>query len=281
MRDDMGNIPLIFEQVVAHLFQAKHNVTLQCTGTTRGVQFDGYREIHVDNLLTPIKIGIECKRWNRPVNRDEVSSFLTDVKHCKLHRGLMISFSGFQAGAIERAKSENIDLFEFRPCSQDDIEKKIKVINYAPIEPRHWHVGVEWEISQKEKDEFGSLLQNPEKFKFSDAYIVADNGTKTVKFGDFAVGLIEIEVFKKGKIEGTISIDCSHMDVYLQFKDVDFKPKIRTIQISYKFLGLQTHTTEFAPKNWYIMKDVIGNSLGLIPLSVIQEIEKRFRMKLE
>ena len=149
--------PITFEQVVAHLFQAKHNVTLNCGDTGQSVQFDGYRLTYLIPLMTPFRIGIECKKWNRRVNRDEVSAFAMDLKHCKLHRGIMVSFSGYQSGAIERAKDENIDLYEFRPCFSQDLHKNLKEINYKQIEPGFWHVKADLEMTQAEKDVYDEL----------------------------------------------------------------------------------------------------------------------------
>ena len=79
--------PILFEQVVAHLLEARHNVKLYCMydGSARKIRFDGYREVHVDALLTPMKVGIECRRKKVPVRRREVSAFSKEVERCRLH----------------------------------------------------------------------------------------------------------------------------------------------------------------------------------------------------
>jgi hypothetical protein len=52
----------------------------------------------------------ECKHWRRPVSKAEVHAFRTVLAEIGANRGLLISTSGFQAGAVEATKFTNVDL---------------------------------------------------------------------------------------------------------------------------------------------------------------------------
>jgi len=53
---------------------------------------------------------VECKRWQRPVNKEHVLALSEIVKDVGAHSGIMLSESGFQAGAILVARFSNVTL---------------------------------------------------------------------------------------------------------------------------------------------------------------------------
>lgn len=53
---------------------------------------------------------VECKHWERPVNQLHVSALADIVANLGADRGILLSESGFQAGAVELAKQRNITL---------------------------------------------------------------------------------------------------------------------------------------------------------------------------
>ncbi len=118
----MGDEDKLFEQVVAHLLNAKHGVKIKCKGSSRKRQFDGYREEIFEDLETVAKIALECKRWESKIPMHVVESFSRKIEGCGIKYGYIISFSGFQKGAIERARELDIGLFEFRPCIDGDFK---------------------------------------------------------------------------------------------------------------------------------------------------------------
>jgi hypothetical protein len=63
-------------------------------------------------LKAKFKIFVECKRQKRPVERDEVILLNEKVQNLAAHKGILISTSGFQSGAIKRAEENGIALWQ-------------------------------------------------------------------------------------------------------------------------------------------------------------------------
>jgi len=57
---------------------------------------------------------VECKYWNRNVERSDVDALVTTVREVGASRGVIFSSKGFQSGAITQAEHDNIDLFTVR-----------------------------------------------------------------------------------------------------------------------------------------------------------------------
>ena len=55
----------------------------------------------------------ECKHWSTPVPKTVVHAFRTVIDEVGAHVGFIISAKGFQAGAIEAARSTNIELLSW------------------------------------------------------------------------------------------------------------------------------------------------------------------------
>ncbi len=269
----MVDDPIAFEQAIAHLFQAKHNVILSCGDTGQSVQFDGYRLTYLAPLMTPFRIGIECKKWKRAVNRNEVSSFAADVRHCKLHRGIMVSFSGYQSGAIERAKSENVDLFEFRPCLPDEPPKNLKEIRYKEIKPGLWHVKADITLTQEEKDVYDELLES-ESLSLHSGKLVTKEGLPIGMLDDVVTDAVEREIFSKRKKSGPFMIDFPSREFFLHFGQI--RVGIKSLHIEFRYPEFEMQKSNLNPDDWYIMKDVIQNINGLIRKSDIDLIEKKY-----
>ncbi len=72
---------------------------------------------------TKIKILIECKHHNKPVNRDLVMTLLTKLHSTAMHKAIMVSISGFQSGAVRFAKSHGIALIHIMDENSATIAK--------------------------------------------------------------------------------------------------------------------------------------------------------------
>jgi hypothetical protein len=68
----------------------------------------------------PIFIVIECKRYRRPVGIEKVESFVTKLRDVNGSVGVMISSSGFTAGARAAADQHNIHLKTYREANETD-----------------------------------------------------------------------------------------------------------------------------------------------------------------
>jgi hypothetical protein len=81
-------------------------------------QFDVLIEQSVGPHLT--RIGIECKRELRPVDKGGVRRFVGDLRDADVWPGIMISASGFTKGARAVARDERIRLMSYREASDAD-----------------------------------------------------------------------------------------------------------------------------------------------------------------
>jgi len=63
-------------------------------------------------LTVKINVLIECKHQKRPVERDEVIILIDKLHTLSAHKGILISTSGFQSGAVKKAEKNGIALLQ-------------------------------------------------------------------------------------------------------------------------------------------------------------------------
>lgn len=73
----------------------------------------------------PVFIVIECKRYSRKVGIEKVEAFVTKLWDVNASRGVMISNTGFDAGAIAMAEKKNIILRTYRGADETDWKKLV------------------------------------------------------------------------------------------------------------------------------------------------------------
>lgn len=73
-------------------------------------QLDGYIEFEVMGVL--YKTIIECKHYRYPISRDIVQKVYDNLRAIGAHKGIVISTSNFQTGAITYAKNHGIALIQ-------------------------------------------------------------------------------------------------------------------------------------------------------------------------
>jgi restriction system protein len=88
-------------------------------------------------------IFVECKHLRRPVERDAMQVLLTKLHDARAHKGIVFSTSGFQAGAIEFAKTYGIGAVEVRGDRLDNGGGGRKAF------PAHLHYVVESRVSRR------------------------------------------------------------------------------------------------------------------------------------
>ena len=75
---------------------------------------DGTYQIDVYAVFTAMgvefKVLCECKQYSSPVGRDKVAILNDKLKSVGAHKGILLSTSGFQSGAIQYAKVHGIAL---------------------------------------------------------------------------------------------------------------------------------------------------------------------------
>lgn len=84
-------------------------------------RYDGDYEIDVtaafDALGTRILALVECKHQRRPVGREVVQLLWAKLDSIAAHKGIVVSSSGFQEGAVTFAREHGIALFHMKPGS--------------------------------------------------------------------------------------------------------------------------------------------------------------------
>lgn len=87
-------------------FKITHNVRIPVE--------DGTYQIDVYAVFTAMgvefKVLCECKQYSSPVGRDKVAILNDKLKSVGAHKGILLSTSGFQSGAIQYAKVHGIAL---------------------------------------------------------------------------------------------------------------------------------------------------------------------------
>jgi hypothetical protein len=83
---------------------------------------------------TPIFLVIECKRYKRPVGIEKVEAFVTKLKDVGAFVGVIISSSGFDAGATAAAAQHTIYLKTYREADDTDFwQRFIQADSWASI----------------------------------------------------------------------------------------------------------------------------------------------------
>lgn len=79
--------------------------------TTDGeYQIDIYAEFTA--LSVKFKVLVECKRYSRPIEREKIIILADKIQSLGANKGVLISTSGFQSGAVEYAKTHGIALIQ-------------------------------------------------------------------------------------------------------------------------------------------------------------------------
>ena len=94
--------------------ELKHNITLKDNNGVQ-CQFDLYWEQSIPNLT---KYAIECKDFTDKVSVKHLRDFHMKCIDCNISKGIFISRNGFQAGAVEFAKSKEIDILTIKTFTE-------------------------------------------------------------------------------------------------------------------------------------------------------------------
>lgn len=89
-------------------FNIDHNVKLIASDGT--YQIDIYA--HFIAMGVVFKVLCECKQYKRPVGRDKVSELQSKILSLGANKGILLSTSGFQSGAIQYAQMHGIALIQ-------------------------------------------------------------------------------------------------------------------------------------------------------------------------
>lgn len=126
-----------YEQVTRQIYETigkDKGVTIQCHGNTCKVKGKSGVEHQIDVLtnhsdgLHSYKTAIECKYWDKNVDKDIVMKVAEIVEDAGLNKGVIVSKNGFTPDCISFAQYKKIGLVELREIEEADWEGRIKTI---------------------------------------------------------------------------------------------------------------------------------------------------------
>jgi len=119
------------------------------------------------------RTAIECKYWNKKVNKDIVMKLLAIIQDTDIKRGIIVSKSGYTPDAQQFARYNNILIVHLREVETDNKENK-KELQIADL---HLHIKINTKrpeitniivtdlddniITLHEKDQYRILIENP------------------------------------------------------------------------------------------------------------------------
>jgi hypothetical protein len=132
-----------YEETVKNIYEvlgASKGVKIECYGKSCKCKGTDQSEVkHQIDVLTVhtdgihnYKTSIECKYWNKKINKDIVMKACEIRQDCNLQKAVIVSKMGFTPDAIKFAKHKGIGLVELREPLKQDREKRLEQINTMP-----------------------------------------------------------------------------------------------------------------------------------------------------
>lgn len=112
-------------------FSIEHNKIIKSSDGK--YQIDIYASFMIDGI--EIKILCECKRYKNPVNRDKVVILHKKLESLGAHKGVLITNSSFQSGAIQYAKEHGIALIQVSARGLDYFSHSSGIDTYSEDDP--------------------------------------------------------------------------------------------------------------------------------------------------
>lgn len=121
----------VFEELVAGI-EASEGVERVETKYDLPLNHGGSKEVDVAVWTNAnyhnVFIIIECKFWNYRVPQSVIGETISNVANSSADKGVVVSKSGFQSGAIEQAKGVGVELFTLREIEDSDLEGRIQTV---------------------------------------------------------------------------------------------------------------------------------------------------------
>ncbi|GGM76407.1 hypothetical protein GCM10010967_05040 [Dyadobacter beijingensis] len=122
-----------FEKFVAEIYQdsenfaVEHNVIeIGKSGTKRQIDV----RVTQKSKLHTLKILIECKKWRKRVDRQVVDVLSASIEDLNGDKGVIFTTVGYEAGAVQYARSKNIDIFLIRDLLDEEWGKTGRQVHF-------------------------------------------------------------------------------------------------------------------------------------------------------
>ena len=135
-----------YESITKYIYETlgkQNGVEIVCYGNSCKVTGKSSVDHQVDVLtkfsdgIHEYKTAIECKYWNKTINKDIVMKVSDIVEDAGINKGVIVSKLGFTPDGIKFAKYKNIGLVELREITEEDWKGRVKniVININVMLP--------------------------------------------------------------------------------------------------------------------------------------------------
>lgn len=120
----------IFSQIVnqnhVNNIEVQHDVIIQGKVTTHQIDVFWKFEVAGEEYCAIV----QAKDWKNRVPQKEMLAFNDIIRDLPYGtKGIFVSLSGYQKGAIDVAKANGITIYELRPPKNEDWDGYIKVVN--------------------------------------------------------------------------------------------------------------------------------------------------------
>jgi len=273
-----------YEFITKYIYETlgqEYNINVEGYGKDCKIMGNSGVEHQVDVLTSEtghngtFRTAIECKYWNKKVNKDTVMKLSAILDDTDIRRGIIVSRSGFTPDAQQYTKYKNILIVRLREAGikDKDLQKELQIgdleINYKIIlkRPEVTNItAVDCEnnkITLHEKDQYQVLIENTA-------------GKKSRLFD-------EIMVFKeylhgqKPFVTVMRTYDYPHSVLHLQSNKQQIESIIYTGLLTVRDNN-QTRTFSIVDKVWLIMEKIFEQQTFIISESglIVHNLDKQY-----
>lgn len=257
-----------YEETVKNIYEvlgASKGVKIECYGNSCKCtdqsevkhQID-VLTVHTDGIHN-YKTSIECKYWNKKINKDIVMKALGIRQDCNLQKAIIVSKMGFTPDAIKFAKCYDIGLVELREPLKKDVENRIEQINImiAPVIPEILYFK---NISHEEEPQKEINIDNK-----SEIYYLFPDGShkKIIDLINYWVKEIEKAGKSNEPVENVIPFPNG---TYLKSPGSELSIKVKAVHIKGSVVKGSMEKVEFRCEDrvWLIMKSIFEEKMFTI-----------------
>lgn len=210
---------------------------------------------HSDGIHS-YQTAIECKYWNKKVNKDIVMKLSETIKDTNINKGVIVSKNGFTKDGREYAKFRNIGLVELREVDTKDLQNTSKEMDIANLE-----INIEAFVTRPVilKIDIDDNREIPitHEFDFYNFFIIGEND-KSIPLIDF-INEFRMEVSRQNKINQKITKRFENARGVLFNRKTKETTKIEGMTITARLTRIDVSEKKqftLVDKVWLIMKSI-------------------------
>lgn len=258
-------------------YEAITKYIYETLGRQSGVKIKGYGSTckvtgksgvaHQIDVLTAHSDGIheyqtaiECKYWKEKINKDIVMKVAGIVEDANIHKGVIVSRSGFTPDGIEYARHKNIGLVELREVEEKDLEGQPATLDLGILELRTKITMRRPEVIRIELDSVENT--QIEKEYWINHYILKLSNGKEIPFANYLKDFQD-ELHSQNKEWQAISKRYEVLGASLIHAKRNFSVTVNVISLIGVLKKIDSNITyqfTLVDQVWLIMKSLFENS---------------------